>query len=122
MATEENAALLGRAGSFESSSSETGTLVERESAAKLDTFDDDVTKLRSPDDLELGEEDDGEDDMLLPEINEKGSHDLESDSEDDTLLTQANEKKEEPPKASFRSALIWMVTNTLATIGIVGQN
>ena len=38
--------------------------------------------------------------------------------EDAAMLPQETEKPE-PPKSSMRSALIWMVINTLATIGIV---
>jgi len=34
----------------------------------------------------------------------------------------AQEKATEPEKVTVRSAVIWMVINTLATIGIVGPN
>ena len=105
MSAETGATRTDRAGSFASSSTETGTLEEREKMARLDHLsaagndDDDISRLKSPDDLELGRE-------------------AEAEAEDDSLLPKINEK-EEPPKSSFRSAVIWMVVNTLATIGIV---
>jgi solute carrier family 35, member E3 len=71
-------------------------LEEREKLAKLDALDDDVSKPKPADDVEAGG-DEGEDEELLPQVNEKA----------------------EPPKSSFTSAVIWMVINTLATIGIV---
>ncbi|WYZ40076.1 hypothetical protein EsH8_IV_000417 [Colletotrichum jinshuiense] len=83
-----------RAGSFASSSTETATLHE---LTKLDPMEDNMQNLKSQNDEELGTQ---EDEKLLPKTNEK----------------------EEPPKASFRSAVVWMVVNTLATIGIVFTN
>lgn len=44
---------------------------------------------------------------------EEGDH-----REDDELLPQDLEKPE-PPKASARSGIVWIVVNTLATVGIV---
>lgn len=82
-----------RAGSFASSSTETATLHE---LTKLDPMEDNMQNLKSQNDEELGTQ---EDEKLLPKTNEK----------------------EEPPKASFRSAVVWMVVNTLATIGIVSS-
>lgn len=57
----------------------------------------DEEKLRSPEEPEIA--DDSEHDGLLPK--ERGG------------------EKEPGPKSSFTSAFIWMVVNTLATIGIV---
>nr|XP_036578229.1 uncharacterized protein CTRU02_11729 [Colletotrichum truncatum]KAF6785430.1 integral membrane protein [Colletotrichum truncatum] len=82
-----------RAGSFASSSTETATLHE---LTKLDPMEDSVHNLKAQNDEEAAEE------------NEK-------------LLPKANEK-EDPAKASFSSAVVWMVVNTLATIGIVFTN
>lgn len=42
-------------------------------------------------------------------------------TEDQELLPQEQEKQPEPPKASARSGLIWIVVNTLATVGIVSR-
>jgi solute carrier family 35, member E3 len=42
----------------------------------------------------------------------------EGETERDTFLPKEPEKPE-PPKSTFMSSLIWMVVNTLATIGIV---
>lgn len=43
----------------------------------------------------------------------------DDDREDDGLLPQETEKKPEPPKASATSGIVWIVVNTLATVGIV---
>jgi solute carrier family 35 protein E3 len=89
-----------RAGSFASSSTETGTMEERERLAKLDALEDaGAPRKLSGDDPELGER----------------------IREDEKLLPQINEKDEQPKKASI-SAPLWMVINTLATIGIVFTN
>lgn len=45
-------------------------------------------------------------------------HESDPEREDDELLPPAL-VKEEPPKGSLRSSIIWMVVNTFATIGIV---
>jgi len=95
MAAETETRRTDRAGSFASASTEAGTLEEREKLAKLDALDDDGAKLTPPEDLEVGEE--REDEELLPQVDEKPA----------------------PPKSTFRSSAIWMVINTLATIGIV---
>ncbi|KAF6805862.1 integral membrane protein [Colletotrichum sojae] len=84
-----------RAGSFASSSTETATLHE---LTKLDPMEDSVQNLKSQHDDE-----------------EKAAE------EDETLLPKDDEKKE-PAKSSFASAVVWMVVNTLATIGIVFTN
>lgn len=91
----ENHSRAERAGSFSSSSADTATHEENEKLARLDQSEDGMEKLRSPDDLEIGDE-----------------------REDDDLLPREPEKQE-PPKSTFRSSLIWMIVNTLATIGIV---
>ncbi len=84
-----------RAGSFSSSSAETATHEDNEKLARLDHTGDGLETLTKPEELEIGEE--GEDDGLLPK----------------------EPVQEEPPKSGFTSALMWMVVNTLATIGIV---
>lgn len=81
-----------RAGSFASSSAETATSPENEKLARLDQSEDGLEKQG---DLEIGDE-----------------------REDDGLLPQETEKPE-PPKSTFKSSFIWMIVNTLATIGIV---
>lgn len=83
-----------RAASIASSSTEAGAYDENERLAKLDHTEDGM-KSKTPEEMEMGDE-----------------------SEDKTLLPQETEKPQ-PPKNSFLSALIWMVINTLATIGIV---
>ncbi|PMD28292.1 hypothetical protein NA56DRAFT_560099 [Hyaloscypha hepaticicola] len=64
--------------------------------------DESFTKLKSPEDLELGDEDDIEREGLLPAEQEKPT--------------------QPTPEGSVRSAFVWMVVNTLATIGIVFTN
>ncbi|SPO02769.1 related to integral membrane protein [Cephalotrichum gorgonifer] len=68
---------------------------------------------------------------LVVEMNElsedgtsKRSTDLEfrKEEEQEALLSTDDDKKPEPPKTSFRTALLWMMVNTLATIGIVFTN
>ncbi|TPX13774.1 uncharacterized protein E0L32_005718 [Thyridium curvatum] len=86
-----------RAASIASSSTEAGAYDENERLAKLDHTEDGM-KSKTPEEMEMGDE-----------------------SEDKTLLPQETEKPQ-PPKNSFLSALIWMVINTLATIGIVFTN
>ncbi|KAK7735312.1 hypothetical protein SLS53_007543 [Cytospora paraplurivora] len=48
-------------------------------------------------------------------------HESDPEREDDELLPPQL-VKEEPPKSSLRSSVIWMVVNTFATIGIVFVN
>lgn len=67
-----------------------------EKLARVDEDGDNLEKLQSPDEL-----------------------DMEKDREDDDLLPKEGEN-EEPAKNTFMSSFIWMVVNTLATIGIVG--
>jgi solute carrier family 35 protein E3 len=81
-----------RAGSFASSSAETATSPENEKLARLDQSE---AGLEKQEDLEGRGE--GEDEGLLPQESEKP----------------------EPPKSTLKSSVIWMVVNTLATIGIV---
>lgn len=85
-----------RAPSISSSSAETATNDDNARLSRLDQGDDALEKLPRPEDLELGEEDEG----LLPQLSEKP----------------------EPPKSTFTSSAIWMVVNTLATVGIVFTN
>ena len=46
-------------------------------------------------------------------------HESDHGHEDEGLLPQQLVAKEEPPKSSVASSVVWMVVNTLATIGIV---
>lgn len=92
----ENSERPDRPVSVSSSSAETAIPEDNEKlAARLDHRDHDLEELKSPDDLEIGD-----------------------DHEDDGLLPQQDEKPK-PPKSTFASSLTWMVVNTLATIGIV---
>jgi solute carrier family 35, member E3 len=56
--------------------------------------------MKTPEEMEIGDEERAE---LIPSV-----------------VHVAQEKATEPEKATVRSAVIWMVVNTLATIGIVG--
>lgn len=86
-----------RAGSIASSHTETGGYEENEKITRLDKDEESLSSPR----------------MLTDD------HDMDNDDrEDGSLLPQASEKQE-PAKSSFASALIWMVVNTFATIGIV---
>jgi solute carrier family 35 protein E3 len=82
-----------RTPSISSSSAETATNDDNAKLSRLDQDDDALEKLARPEDLEMGEEDEG----LLPQLSEKP----------------------EPPTSTFYSSAIWMVVNTLATVGIV---
>ncbi len=84
-----------RAGSFSSSSGDTATHEDDEKLNRIDHTEEGVESLKKPEELEI-EEENGEDAGLLP-----------------------GETKKAEPKSSFTSSLIWMVVNTLATIGIV---
>lgn len=86
-----------RTGSFGSQSTETGAHEENEKLRMIDQTDE-ATRMKSPQELEMGDE-----------------------REDAGLLPQQTEKVE-PAKSSFTSSLIWMIVNTLATIGIVFTN
>ena len=56
----------------------------------------------------------------LEELDVGDERDERDEREDDGLLPQPQaEKPAEPAKNSFTAALMWMVLNTLATIGIV---
>jgi solute carrier family 35 protein E3 len=77
------------------------TFDETEKANSLSTTDGPFTNLKSPEEMEIG--DDVERAGLLP--------------------AEVQEQEKAQPAAqdsSTRTALIWMVVNTLATIGIVG--
>ncbi|KAH8895035.1 triose-phosphate transporter [Thozetella sp. PMI_491] len=89
-----------RTGSFSSSSADTATHEDNEKLARLDQTGEGHENPKKPEELELGDLGEREDDGLLPK----------------------EPVKEEPPKSNFSSALIWMVVNTLATIGIVFTN
>jgi solute carrier family 35, member E3 len=93
MASEIGSTRTDRSGSFASSHTETGTLEEREKLVKFDMADDEVDRLKSKD-VEAGEKGD----ELLPKVNEKVE-----------------------PEKGLGTAVIWMVVNTLATIGIVSS-
>jgi solute carrier family 35 protein E3 len=86
-----------RTPSVSSSSAETATHEENGKLARSDQHEDGFEKLVRPEDMEMGDE--REDDDLLPQVSEKT----------------------EPPKSTFTSSAIWMVVNTLATIGIVSR-
>lgn len=57
--------------------------------------------------------------LKSPTAYQDSLHD-EDHLEDEELLPQEMEKKPEPPKASAASGMVWIVVNTLATVGIVG--
>ena len=84
-----------RAGSFSSSSGDTATHEDDEKLNRIDQTEEGVESLKKPEEMEI-EEENGEDAGLLP-----------------------GESTKPEPKSSFTSSLIWMVVNTLATIGIV---
>ena len=84
-----------RAGSFSSSSGDTATHEDDEKLNRIDQTEEGLESLKKVEELEI-EEENGEDAGLLP-----------------------GEDKKAEPKSSFTSSLIWMVVNTLATIGIV---
>lgn len=81
-----------------SSPTEADTLDDNEKHGTPSSSEADFVKLRSPDELDIG--DDVERAELLPQ--------------------QDEEKSPSSPDNSTRTAIIWMVVNTLATIGIVG--
>lgn len=95
MASESN--VPERAASIASSRTETAD--DNEKLARLDQTGEGMDSLRKPEeDLEMGDE-----------------------REDASLLTQ-QQKQPEPAGVSTRTAIMWMVINTLATIGIVFTN
>lgn len=86
-----------RAPSTASSVTEAETYDENEKHGTLSETEGGFVKLKSPEDLELGDDD-----------------------ERAEMLPVEHEKPAQPaPEASVRSSFIWMVVNTLATIGIV---
>lgn len=88
-----------RAGSIASSHTETGGYDEHNEKMAPLRDDESLTALKSPTSV---------------------YHDQDEDQvrEDEELLPQTQEKPE-PPKGSMASSIVWMVVNTLATIGIV---
>jgi solute carrier family 35, member E3 len=60
------------------------------------------------------------DDESLAALKSPIYHDSDHEREDEELLPPAQEKPE-PPKGSMASSIVWMVVNTLATIGIVSR-
>lgn len=86
--------------SISSSITEAETFDDNEKASSVSTADGGFTKLKSPEEMEIG--DDVERAGLLP-------------------AEEQEQEKPQPPAQdnSTRTALIWMVVNTLATIGIV---
>ncbi|ROT35913.1 solute carrier family 35 member E3 [Sodiomyces alkalinus F11] len=99
---------LSRVPSFASSATATGSLEERDNLLKSDPLedelDDDFPQLKRACDLEA-RRDDGDE-----EANEH------------TRLLPRRTEQSETPKSNFKSALIWMVVNTIATVGIVFAN
>lgn len=57
--------------------------------------------------------------LRSPTLYQDSHHDGENDGEDTEMLPQVPEKRPEPPKSSTASGLVWIVINTLATVGIV---
>lgn len=88
-----------RAPSTSSSVTEAEPFDDNEKHATMSEADGSFIKLKSPEDLEIGDGDDIERAELLPAEHEK--------------------PPQPTPEASVRSSFIWMVVNTLATIGIV---
>lgn len=89
-----------RAGSIASSHTETGGYDEHEKMAPL-RDDESLAALKSP-----------------TSVYHDSDHEREGEGEDEELLPQVQEKPE-PAKGSMASSIVWMVVNTLATIGIV---
>jgi solute carrier family 35, member E3 len=91
-----------RSPSTSSSVTEAGAFDESEKHGMISETEASFVKLKSPEDLELGDGDD--------------------DDERAEMLPTEQEKPTQPtPEASVRSSFIWMVVNTLATIGIVSS-
>jgi solute carrier family 35, member E3 len=90
-----------RAPSTSSSVAEAETFDDNEKHSTMSETDGSFVKLKSPEDLEIGDGDDIERAELLPVEHEK--------------------PPQPAPEASVRSSFVWMVVNTLATIGIVSS-
>lgn len=88
-----------RAGSVASSHTETGGYDEHNEKMAPLRDDESLTNLKSP-----------------TSVYHDSDH--EREGEDEELLPQPQEKAE-PPKSGMASSIVWMVVNTLATIGIV---
>jgi solute carrier family 35 protein E3 len=89
-----------RASSISSSITEAQADEEHEKNGAMNSAEGSFVKLKSPEDLEIG--DDVETAELLPAEHEK--------------------PPQTKPDPSVRSAFVWMVVNTLATIGIVSSS
>ena len=89
-----------RPASISSSHTETEALDDHEKNGTASSSDGSYVKLKTPDEMDIG--DDIERAELLPPDQEKP------------------EPQPIPPDNSTRTAAIWMIVNTLATIGIVG--
>lgn len=92
-----------RAGSVASSHTETGGYDEHNEKMAPLRDDESLTNLKSPTSVY------------------HDSDEQEREGEDEELLPQQQEKPE-PPKGSMASSIVWMVVNTLATIGIVSTS
>jgi solute carrier family 35, member E3 len=93
---------IDRAPSTSSSVTEAEAYDENEKHGTLSETEGGFVKLKSPEDLELGDGD--------------------NDDERAEMLPSEHEKPAQPTsEASVRSSFIWMVVNTLATIGIVSS-
>lgn len=58
--------------------------------------------------------------LRSPTLYQDSHHEGENDREDEELLPPPSEKKPaEPAKSSATSGVVWIVVNTLATVGIV---
>ncbi|KAK3313832.1 solute carrier family 35 member E3 [Apodospora peruviana] len=103
-----------RVGSFSSSAETAAGADDNDSlgrnAGKGDDNDHDIEKLRSPDDLDIIRDDDRENDSLL-----RSDGDSAAPSTSQTVTLPA-------PDGSFTTSLLWMIINTLATVGIVFTN
>lgn len=92
-----------RAGSIASSHTEAG--VHEEEFNEKQAFLQDDESLRSP------------------TLYQDSNHDGENSQEDEELLPAQPEKKPaEPAQSSATSGVVWIVVNTLATVGIVSHN
>lgn len=85
-------------------------MAERSASASTEDRFDDKTEKRA-----LMDAQDGDYNLRTPEELEH----MEEDIERADLLAPPPEDKPKAPESSVRSAVIWMVVNTLATIGIV---
>lgn len=92
-----------RAGSIASSNTEAGGHEEFNEKSAFIRDDESMSTLKSP------------------TIYQDSNHEADLEQAEDQGLLPEQEKQPEPPKASARSGLIWIVVNTLATVGIVSH-